>query len=107
MKKPFFIPLNACWFNAFARGEKTIEYRNADSRFSSISENRRITLYYGYGGNRIDCMCIKTEILPIEFAPKEARSIYPAAKEIIAIHLTDFSPLYNPHTQMTTTEPLF
>ena len=107
MKKPFFIPLSAFWFKAFEQGEKTIEYRNAQSRFASIEAGRAITLSYGYSGRRIDCVCAMIELIDFSNAPIEAQKIYPNAEQLLAIHLKNFSQSYYPRTQMTTIEPLF
>lgn len=51
---PLFVPLRREYFEAFERGEKTIEYRMAGGRWNSQTcrVGRRITLSLGYGKAR-------------------------------------------------------
>jgi hypothetical protein len=52
--KPLFIPLRADFFDAFARGEKTCEYRRRGPRWnaSTCFVGRRVVLSRGYGKHR-------------------------------------------------------
>jgi hypothetical protein len=51
MKKPLFIPLKAKFFDAFARGEKTVEYRLRGPRWNAetCAIGRAVVLSRGYG----------------------------------------------------------
>jgi hypothetical protein len=56
-RDPVFIPLKAEYFEAFERGEKTVEYRpHHPKRTVWLEENctvgRRVILSYGYGKRR-------------------------------------------------------
>lgn len=52
--KPLFIPLKAEFFNAFKRGEKTVEYRVYGPRWNEKTcvIGRTVVLSYGYGKKR-------------------------------------------------------
>lgn len=52
--KPLFIPLKTAYFEAFANGEKTTEYRPYGPRWNerTCSVGRKVTLSHGYGKAR-------------------------------------------------------
>jgi hypothetical protein len=52
--KPLFIPLKAEFFNAFADGSKTVEYRPYGPRWNerTCPIGRPVVLSYGYGKHR-------------------------------------------------------
>lgn len=52
--KPLFVPLAARWFEAFASGAKTEEYRPYGPRWNerTCEVGRAVTLSYGYGKAR-------------------------------------------------------
>lgn len=54
MLKPLFIPLKTAYFEAFERGEKTIEYRPYGNRWHerTCPVGRKVTLSCGYGRAR-------------------------------------------------------
>jgi len=49
--KPLFVPLYTRWFEAFANGSKTIEYRNYGPRWNERTcvPGRAVVLSKGYG----------------------------------------------------------
>lgn len=54
MTKPLFIPLKTAYFEAFAKGEKTTEYRPYGPRWNerTCPVGRKVTLSQGYGKAR-------------------------------------------------------
>lgn len=52
--KPLFIPLKTAYFEAFAKGEKTTEYRPYGPRWNerTCPVGRKVTLSHGYGKAR-------------------------------------------------------
>lgn len=56
MISPLFIPLKTAYFQAFASGQKTIEYRPYGPRWNerTCTVGRKVTLSHGYGSaNRL------------------------------------------------------
>lgn len=53
--RPIFLPLLGIYFDAFERGEKTLEWRRFNNRwnFKSCRVGRRVTLSRGYSGRRL------------------------------------------------------
>ena len=53
-QKPLFIPLKTAYFEAFAKGEKTTEYRPYGPRWNELTcpVGRKVTLSHGYGKAR-------------------------------------------------------
>jgi hypothetical protein len=53
--KPLWIPLKRVYFEAFERGEKTIEYRRYGARWCEqrCYPGRPVTLSLGYSGRRL------------------------------------------------------
>lgn len=49
--KPLFIPLKSAFYEAFERGEKTVEYRRYSARWCAAScwPGREVVLSKGYG----------------------------------------------------------
>lgn len=54
-QKPLFVPLKTEYFDQFARGEKTTEYRLYGPRWNegTCTPGRSVTLSHGYSGARI------------------------------------------------------
>lgn len=54
MTRPLFIPLSGRWFDAFERGEKTVEFRRLGPRWNAATcrPGRPVTLSRGYGKSR-------------------------------------------------------
>jgi hypothetical protein len=52
--RPLFVPLRREWFNAFARGEKTVEWRREGPKWNrgTCRVGRRVVLSLGYQGRR-------------------------------------------------------
>jgi hypothetical protein len=57
--KPHFIPLKAIWFDRFARGEKTVEYRRNAGAFTirTCWPDRPVILSRGYSGEGTVARC--------------------------------------------------
>jgi hypothetical protein len=55
MTKPLFIPLRRQWFDAFADGSKTEEWRRYGARWNegTCALGRAVTLSCGYSGARL------------------------------------------------------
>lgn len=92
--KPLFIPLKREWFEAFERGEKTVEYRAFGPGWNSTTcrPGRAVVLSFGYSGRRLSANIECLELLSPEAAPKVAAEFFPG-KVIAAIHLRDIRPL--------------
>lgn len=58
---PLFIPLKTEYFNAFADGSKTTEYRRYGPRWheGTITPGRLVTLSKGYSGARLKGRVVK------------------------------------------------
>jgi hypothetical protein len=54
IERPLFVPLKAEYFDAFARGDKTVEYRLAGGPWNATTcrVGRPVTLSRGYGTQR-------------------------------------------------------
>jgi hypothetical protein len=52
--RPLFVPLRREWFNAFADGTKTVEWRKYGPRWNerTVRVGRRVILALGYQGTR-------------------------------------------------------
>lgn len=87
MQKPFFLPLKFIYFNAFAHGLKTKEYRLSGSRYGCITVGREVILSCGYMGARLFAICTNVIEKPIEECPPECLSIYPIGSKLLEIHL--------------------
>lgn len=93
-EKPLFIPLRTEWFRAFYDGTKGTEYRAYGPRWNerTCRVGRRATVSHGYSGARLERVVTGFEALSWAEAPEAARTIYPDAAFIAAIHL---SPVTN------------
>lgn len=87
--KPLFIPLKAEWFNAFADGSKSVEYRAYGPRWNEETcwLGRDAILAYGYGWPRLRTFVTTLNVLTRDRSPEAARIIYPKAARILAIGL--------------------
>ena len=89
--KALFIPLKKCYFDAFASGRKTVEYRKAGKRWNlkTCTPGREVILSCGYGkqkrlAGRIQEVFIETD--PDEFDP-DFISIYGKNANQLSIHI--------------------
>lgn len=87
--RPLFIPLNGCYFDAFAAGTKRIEWRVYGPRWNRqvAYRGRPVTLSRGYSGARLAGTIVQTRRVPASRAPEVARALFPQAKFFCAIHL--------------------
>jgi hypothetical protein len=62
--RPLFIPLRACWFDAFACGEKTEEWRRHGPRWNAnvCRVGRPVVLSRGYSGARLHAVIEATRL---------------------------------------------
>lgn len=88
--KPLFIPLARRWFDAFSRGEKTVEYRRLGGPWNERTcvPGRRVVLSRGYGRHaRLTGVITRFAIVSATRAPEAARAIYPDADRFAAISI--------------------
>jgi hypothetical protein len=87
--KPLFIPLKTQWFREFEAGTKNTEYRAYGPRWNerTCRVGRKATVSHGYSGKRLERIVAAFVSIPWAEAPEVARSIYPDAAFIAAIHL--------------------
>jgi hypothetical protein len=88
--KPLFIPLKAEYYEQFANGTKTTEYRAHGKRWNpeTCYIGRDVVLSYGYGkARRMQARIVAAEILTNKAASDAFREIYGTQEECIAIHL--------------------
>ena len=85
-QKALFIPLAGQWFDAFASGKKTIEYRRAGPRWNArtCAVGRRVVLSRGYSGARLTGVIMDYREMP---CTKAALAIYPDAPVLAAISI--------------------
>jgi hypothetical protein len=83
-QKALFIPLTGQWFDAFASGQKTVEYRRAGPRWNARTcvIGRRVVLSHGYSGARLTGVITSYAEVP---CVKVALAIYPDAPTLAAI----------------------
>jgi hypothetical protein len=88
MDKPLFLPLYAHHFEAFERGEKTVEYRKWCMRWNdrAVRPGRTVTLSRGYSGRRLDAIVIKVERVQASTVTA-AKTLYPRAYWLCAMTL--------------------
>lgn len=88
-EKPLFIPLRTQWFREFEAGTKDTEYRAYGPRWNenTCRVGRKATISHGYSGKRLERVVESFAVLDFADAPEAARSIYPDAAYIAAIHL--------------------
>jgi hypothetical protein len=91
--RPLFIPLRGVEFDAFARGEKSTEYRQFGRNFTlaSAPPGRPVVLAYGYGWPRLSAIVADVEIVPAR--PGQGLDTYGPGATIIAIGFRDIAPL--------------
>lgn len=91
MKRKCFLFLKREYFDLFANGEKSIEWRAWKHQFTdkTYHAGRAIELRAGYSKDapRLYGVIIKTDRVPRAEAPDVARSIYPDAQEFCAIYI--------------------
>jgi hypothetical protein len=91
--RPLFIPLRRAEFDAFARGEKSVEYRRLGRQFTpgKAVPGRPVVLAYGYRWPRLRAVIAAVEIFPAR--PGQGLDTYGPGATIIAIALRDIAPL--------------
>lgn len=87
--KPLFIPLTGKWFEAFAAGTKTEEFRPHVPRWSAkhCRIGRPVTLSYGYGKARRLTGTITGFRICGPDAHPAIREVYPEGDEFVAIRI--------------------
>ena len=87
--KPVFVPLKREWFEAFARGEKRVEWRAYGARWNCecIAPKRAIVLSMGYSGARLHGTVVDVERIERAHAPEAAQLLFPNAEYFCAIHV--------------------
>lgn len=86
--KPLFVPLKTEWFDQFADGTKTVEYRKYGPGWNerTIFAGRRVTLSKGYSGARIAAVILSFALVKARDVPR-ATELYPPCTTLIAIKL--------------------
>ena len=85
--RPMFIPLKREWYEAFARGEKTVEYRLPKGAFAPhhCAPGRPVVLSLGWSGNgRLNARIVAYALVD---ATPVTRTIWPDADTVGAITL--------------------
>jgi hypothetical protein len=87
--KPFFIPLKRKYWEQFAAGTKTVEWRAYGARFNErvLLSGRPVVLSCGYTGPRLYAIVTQLEIVDRAGAPPGARAIYPQQQKFAKISL--------------------
>lgn len=93
-RKPLFLPLNSEYYDAFADGSKTTEYRQVGGPWNedTCTPGRRITLSKGYGKqSRMSGVITKFQrrrVTSLSYAARRAvETLYGPVKEIAAISI--------------------
>jgi hypothetical protein len=87
---PLFLALRSVHFQAFADGNKTVEWRKWGPRFNdrTLRVGRRVTLAHGYSGARLFGRIVKLEFQPALFVrDDDVMSIYKPGDMLVGIHL--------------------
>ncbi len=87
MKPPLFVPLCGRWFDAFASGQKTVEYRRPQGTWTAknCTVGRAVVLSRGYGKQkRITGKIVSYALVPAA-SIGDAADIYPDAETLAAI----------------------
>jgi hypothetical protein len=92
MTGPLFIPLTGHWFDVFASGAKTVEYRPYGARWNerTCALGRSVTLSRGYGKmSRLSGTVAGFRVVDADADPA-IRSVYPEGERFaaITIHLS-------------------
>lgn len=82
-----FVFLRRKWFEAFADGSKTVEWRRYGRCWNegTIQIGRPAWICLGYTKTRIERTIVGFSIVPLAQGPQAAREIYPDAEFLIAI----------------------
>jgi hypothetical protein len=88
-RKPLFIPLRGEWWDRFADGSKTTEWRAYGPRWNldQVQRGRGVVLSRGYRGPRLAGVILDARKVPRDRAPVVAREIYPTAGYFCAFHI--------------------
>jgi len=81
-----YLALKKEWYEAFLRGEKSIEWRAAGGIYERLRADDVIKLGLGYTGRHHLMRVWYVRKMLREDAPVAARDIYPDAAEFLAIH---------------------
>lgn len=87
---PLFVPLKTEWFDRFASGEKTVEWRLFGKRWNreTCIAGRAIILSKGYGKYaRLHGTIERVAVVRRDAAPRAAQELFPVGDEFIAIHV--------------------
>lgn len=86
--RPLFVPLKTCFFRAFERGEKTVEYRRYGPLWNerTVTPGRPVVLSHGYSGARLRAVVYDFQRISPSRAPAAARALY-GNVPLAAIHL--------------------
>jgi hypothetical protein len=88
-QRPLFIPLKGEWFDRFADGSKSVEWRAYGPRWNleRVQPGRRVILSRGYAGARLEGVVRWVHRIPRERAPEAACVIYPGVSHFCAFHV--------------------
>lgn len=87
---PLFVPLKTEWFDRFASGEKTVEWRLFGKRWNreTCVTGRAIILSKGYGKvARLHGTIERVTVVRRDSAPRAAQELFPVGDEFIGIHI--------------------
>jgi hypothetical protein len=81
--KPLHLVLKPKWFDEFAAGRKTTEWRRHGRRYNqaSLPPGRAVTLRRGDTKTRLDGRVIGTHIVAAGDAPPDVRALYAAGRD--------------------------
>lgn len=92
-EKPLFIPLKREWFDAFARGDKTEEWRKHGPRWNvrTCRAGRAVILSLGYSTpHRLSARIVRVALCYPSEPPQIA--FFGSGTECIVLFLTDIRP---------------
>jgi hypothetical protein len=90
LRKPLWVPLRAVYFDAFATGTKTTEYRKLGGRLGKLEHlviGRAVVLSRGYSGPRLQMVIKAVSVVPAATVP-DAAAIYGHRARLVAIELS-------------------
>jgi hypothetical protein len=87
--KPLWVPLRAVYFDAFAAGTKTTEYRRLGGplgKLERLTIGRPVTLSRGYSGPRLHMLITAVSVVRASIVP-DAAELYGRRARVVAIEL--------------------
>src|SRR5579883_2093982 len=90
MTTPLWVPLKGEYFDAFAAGTKTTEYRRLGGPLGKLERlpvGRPVILSRGYSGPRLQMMIKAVSVVPAAIVP-HAAAIYGHRARLVAIELS-------------------